>query len=962
MICFMAPLSQNKIAVLAGTGAIATVAAAGFLALRTSSMATAIPRSNAENAAPVAAAAVWMAEKRPLFWHPLGEPGSGGWITGLRISPHNGRRMLVSGDMLGIGLSVDSGQTWQATLGLKSYEIGDLTWHPRDPNLVWAGTMSGPYISRDGGKTWEERRNGFPAASDGMYTAPVERIMFDPRNEKHLLALGGSSRHWGSPGNPLWGGLWESHNGGETWRRLTTLTRAGASADPMVTGTNIVSGAFAPGSSDVLFVALSGGGIWKSIDGGKTWAKASSGLPHDSVERVITHPRNPNVVWAALGNHKLQGAETCLPGGIYKSTDAGKTWSSISKGLSRKADKDENFTARYKGFAVCEADPNVMYTADTAWNTGDLYVTQDGGKQWRLAATKRNIGNDNGDAFRQAAVQVETAYPAGLAGTVFAVDPSNPNIAFCTGSEHFVVTRNGGKTWEDGGNVRVGDNAWAGRGFSGLCSMNFRFNPQKPDDALLLGMDAGKLWRSRDGLRSWTFHGQEPWPWGGGNDAVYAKQHIYATFSQHGGFAGIRHTADGGATWVTLLGDAHGLPAMNARAEADGIYARPDQPEQVWSVIGGQLYHSANAGAKWAVVHPGPKLGWIAADPRDPATFYISGEKNVLRTTDGGKTFTPIGGPHSAGRIACDRDGRVYVNANQGQRGGLWRWDGKSWTRLLEDTWVQTVAVDPTDATRIAVTTNSNPYTDHTRATGIWISADGGTTWRTANDGLAMLRGHALAFNPHNPEQLVFGSFGRGFFVARWPKGYLPATTAKSYTSTEEDARFASIDATPFISPSVPTAVAAALVVRNGAMTEASGELPTGWDQKWVGKGQIKVVRDTRVYHTAPASLRVESSGGAAQGQASQVVEAAAGAKFVLKGYLKTEGQAKVNVALQPYDGAWSPITFLQARFSQNDTEWTPFEKEFTLPQKTARFGIVLLLEGEGKAWLDEVSIAPAPH
>jgi hypothetical protein len=56
------------------------------------------------------------------------------------------------------------------------------------------------------------------------------------------------------------------------------------------------------------------------------------------------------------------------------------------------------------------------------------------------------------------------------------------------------------------------------------------------------------------------------------------------------------------------------------------------------------------------------------------------------------------------------------------------------------------------------------------RATGVSISADGGKTWTRANDGLAMTRDWAIAINPNDPEQLVFGTMGRGDFVARWPK------------------------------------------------------------------------------------------------------------------------------------------------------------------------------------------------
>ena len=55
---------------------------------------------------------------------------------------------------------------------------------------------------------------------------------------------------------------------------------------------------------------------------------------------------------------------------------------------------------------------------------------------------------------------------------------------------------------------------------------------------------------------------------------------------------------------------------------------------------------------------------------------------------------------------------------------------------------------------------------------------------------LTALRGYAIAFNPHDPEQLIFGTQGRGFFATRWPRAFAPAG-ACAYASTAEDARFA---------------------------------------------------------------------------------------------------------------------------------------------------------------------------
>jgi hypothetical protein len=96
------------------------------------------------------------------------------------------------------------------------------------------------------------------------------------------------------------------------------------------------------------------------------------------------------------------------------------------------------------------------------------------------------------------------------------------------------------------------------------------------------------------------------------------------------------------------------------------------------------------------------------------------------------------------------------------------------------------VTVNPSDPRRIAVATGDDPFHDKTHATGVWISADDGATWSQANDGIGMLRGQCITFNPHNPEQLVYGSFGGGFYVGAWPASFRPTGT-RQYVQTAAD-------------------------------------------------------------------------------------------------------------------------------------------------------------------------------
>jgi photosystem II stability/assembly factor-like uncharacterized protein len=877
---------------------------------------------------------------KPLTWAPLGEPGSGGWMTGCRVSPHDPKRVLVSGDMLGIGLSTDTGDSWHSTFGLRSWEIGDLSWHPTQPNVVWAGTMSGPYLSEDGGQTWQERRNGFPPIGEYYYSAPIERVLFDPNDETRLLALGGSSRRWSSPGEPAWGALWESRDGGTSWSRLTTLTAQGGSGEDKAKGVNIVSGTFAAKSSKDLMVALDGQGVWLSRDGGRTFTKTNKGLPHGNVERVVAHPSDPNTFWAVFGNMVPEGKE-CIPGGVYKTADLGKTWTSINEGLSRRTHQDSNLCARYKGFAVAMSNPDVMYVGETAWNNGAIYGTRDGGKSWRVLAVRDNVGQD-GLAEHRGAFRVATAYFSGLSATVMEVDPANPDVAWALGSEHILGTTDGGKTWQDRGNIKMGEGRWRGRGFSGLCSVSFRFDPNRKGRALLSAMDAGKLWESQDDLESWKYGGMEPWPWGGGKETTIAGDSAYATFGQFGSFHGIGRTTDGGKTWRTLHGEKHGLPENGAHAEVGGVYARPDQPPKVWVVIAGKLYASEDGGERFSPAGDASGLFTIAGDPNRPERFVIGSEGGVLETKDGGRAFSNIGGPKPSFRVTVDHLGRVVaIGYRIDQHAGVWRFDGKAWTRLFDDHHTSNVAVDPRDPRRLAVVTNDDPYHDVSRATGVWLSSDDGESFAQANDGLDVLRAHAVAFDPHSP-RLVIGTQGRGYYLTYWPRGQAVQGTRR-YVSTKADAEYASRPLS---------------LIDNGDM-ERGEAVPDRWTEKWVGRGDVVVARDTEIKKRGSASLRIESRGGPAQGQIAQLVDVGSYRRVRVTGWLRSAGKVKVNVALQPFAADYKPISFMQAHYTADDSAWTRFDRSLELPADAARYGVVMLLEGDGKAWLDDVTVQP---
>jgi photosystem II stability/assembly factor-like uncharacterized protein len=665
----------------------------------------------------------------------------------------------MGGDVLGAALSTDGGDSWGPTFGFLSWEVAAFTWHPTDPRIVWAGTMSGPHVSTDGGRTWQPRRGGMPEIGAYSYSAPVQKVLFDPNDVRRLLAFGGCHRRYPSPGKPAWGAVWESRDAGHTWVRLATIAADDGG------GRNVVAAAFAAGSSTVLYAAADEAGVFKSADGGRTWKAASAGLPFNSrsgevaVNDLAVHPKDPNTLWAAIGNHREPEVHEFQPGGIFKSTDGAATWKPSLAGLTQGTTRDTNLTARYQAVAVAPTDGNVLLTSDTAWSAGVLFRSADGGATWQTVARRKDV---------------VAAYPAGLTATVVAFSPHSADVAFAGGSEYMLRTRDGGLTWNDVTSAPCpGSQAWRGRGFSGLCAIGFRFHPTQPGRAAIVAMDHGNLWQSTDGLKCWTWGGEGMPAWGGAADLAFSGEGtIYVTLGQHGTFSGIARSGDGGRTWVVQEGVACGLPNANARAAAGGVYALPDDPLAAWAVVGGELYRTTDGGENWKVVLPGPGLRWIAADPRSPRRLYVTGDAGVYASADGAAFSLLPGSPKQANRIAVDASDppRVYVTSWRTPHGGLWRMADGRWERLRDDPMIYDVAVDPTDPRRIALATEDHPYHDVSAATGVWLSADGGETWTQANAGLACLRGEVIAINPHDPEQVVFGTMGRGYYLVRWPK------------------------------------------------------------------------------------------------------------------------------------------------------------------------------------------------
>lgn len=155
--------------------------------------------------------------------------------------------------------------------------------------------------------------------------------------------------------------------------------------------------------------------------------------------------------------------------------------------------------------------------------------------------------------------------------------------------------------------------------------------------------------------------------------------------------------------------------------------------------------------------------------------------------------------------------------------------------------------------------------------------------------------------------------------------------------------------------PPATTAIAPADGFPNGTMS-LGASVPAGWSAGWTGSGKVELLRDTTTFKSAPASLCVRSVGGPAVGGAQHALEVTH-ALFTLSGFLKTSGSVKTSkLAIQVFDGGGKQIDWIDIATVSGASDWHPFSVKATLPPNAAAALLIMTLDGDGQAWLDDVS------
>jgi len=275
----------------------------------------------------------------------------GSAITGLAIDPENPLE-LYAPTWNAVLKSTDGGNTWDPKInGLVSNQaVETVTFNPSNTDILYAGIGETLVVSTDEGENWSSLGYG-----KGLGVSRLFAILIDPFNSNVVYVAG------------LAGSIYKSENRGQDFVQLRV---------------NVGEGTFGmaahPTQPNVLLAGINsaGAGIIKSEDG-VNFRSVSSGLVFggaDSAYSAITYaPGNPNIVYAGSGFERESHAK-----GIFKSINGGETWASRNNGLA--INPETGYPHYVKSIAVHPILPNVVFAA-----TGSgLYKSTDGGENWEL--------------------------------------------------------------------------------------------------------------------------------------------------------------------------------------------------------------------------------------------------------------------------------------------------------------------------------------------------------------------------------------------------------------------------------------------------------------------------------------------------------------------------------------------------------------------------------------------------
>ena len=355
--------------------------------------------------------------------------------------------------------------------------------------VLIASASGGVFKSENAGTTWESIFDKYGAGSIGS-------IKFDQNNLDIIWVGTGESANRNS--SAYGDGIYKSIDGGQSFINM------GLESTHQIAEIEIH-----PNNSDVVFAAAVGHlwgytgerGLFKTINGGKSWEKVSGGLPSDNktgCTEIVIHPKNPNIMFAGF-YHRLRQPASFISGGenggLYKSIDGGKSWKKITKGLAKGSSGMIDISIHLNNPDIMvmayEADENLP---ENEPGTG-VYISYDKGESWNFLLKHAVRPFYHG--------QIE-------------IDPIDPDNIYVV-SRGFMISNDGGKTFSsrrwrtDGGDDH---DMW-------IAPYDNKIMYLATDQGSRLSIDGGNTWLSHNNMAIGQYYAigvdmRDPYYVGGG--------------------------------------------------------------------------------------------------------------------------------------------------------------------------------------------------------------------------------------------------------------------------------------------------------------------------------------------------------------------------------------------------------------------------------------------------------------
>jgi photosystem II stability/assembly factor-like uncharacterized protein len=705
---------------------------------------------------------------RPGDFRVIG-PGGGGAQYNPTISPHDPNTVLVSCDMTGAYITHDGGQSWRM-FNLRG-TVKFFAFDPNNPRVIYAQATA-LWRSVDNGETWElvyprpSHVRAIRMESDHADETIVSEP--DPLGEIRAFAVDQRDSHVlyaaGAKGSSA--ALFVSHDSGNTWERKRSLK------EPIA---HIWVNPYSRLDEESVVLAGKHSIAWQSAGGARTYSSPAS------------------ITFTSLSAGFENSTDSVLYGtsetGAVVSRDGGSTWQKCTLPTS---------AGEVRAIATSLRHPSTAYVS-----FNDLAVD---GKQWEGVAKTSDYGRTWNLVWKEAGTPAPNVHDAWISerfGPDWSENPltlgvaeDDPKLCYATDLGRTMKTTDGGANWTAVYSRKAAGGGWISTGLDVTTSYGIHFDPFDRRRQFITYTDIG-LFRSEDGGESWiSSTAGVPKEWvnttywivfdpdvrgrmwsvdSGTHDLPRPKMWRRTSVLSYRG--GVCRSSDGGRNWTASN-------AGMAESGATHILLDPQSPPNSRTLyvaaFGRGIWKSSDDGRSWKLKNHGitqeQPFAWRLAQASD-GTLYVllarrsengsignAGDGAIYRSTDGAENWTPVhmpAGVNAPNGLAIDPNSprRLYLAAwaravgLHGEGGGIYLSDdgGDTWRHVLaRDQHVYDVTVDARDPNLLYAAGFES---------SAWRSTDRGEHW-TRIPGFNFKWGHRVIPDPADKNSLYVTTFG----------------------------------------------------------------------------------------------------------------------------------------------------------------------------------------------------------